>query len=75
VLELLIDPALRIVTLTITEGGYHVDPGSGVFVTDHPDVAHDLTGEGDPRTVFGFVTAALARRRSEGTKPFHRGVV
>ena len=70
VLELLSDPALRIVTLTITEGGYHVDPGSGVFVTDHPDVAHDLTGEGYPRTVFGFVTDALARRRSAGTKPF-----
>lgn len=70
VLRLLTDPALRIVTLTITEGGYHVDPESGVFVTDHPDVAHDLAGDGDPRTVFGFVTEALARRRSAGTKPF-----
>src|SRR4051812_38607412 len=70
VLELLTDPALRIVTLTITEGGYHVDPGSGAFFTDHPDVAHDLAGEGPPRTVFGFVTAALARRRSLGAKPF-----
>ena len=70
VLELLTHPALRIVTLTITEGGYHVDPGSGVFVTDHLDVAHDLAGEGTPRTVFGFVTEALAQRRSAGTKPF-----
>ena len=70
VLGLLTNPGLRIVTLTITEGGYHVDPESGDFVTDHPDVAHDLSGEGDPRTVFGFVTEALARRRSAGTKPF-----
>ena len=70
VLELLTDPALRIVTLTITEGGYHVDASSGAFVTEHPDVAHDLAGEGPPRTVFGFVAAALARRRSAGTKPF-----
>jgi mannitol-1-phosphate/altronate dehydrogenase len=70
VLQLLTDPALRIVTLTITEGGYHVDPGSGTFVTDHADVAHDLTGNDTPRTVFGFVTEALARRRSAGTKPF-----
>ncbi|MDQ1733226.1 MAG: sorbose reductase, partial [Pseudonocardiales bacterium] len=70
VLELLTDPALRIVTLTITEGGYHVDPASSAFVTDHADVAHDLAGEGAPRTVFGFVTEALARRRSAGTKPF-----
>jgi mannitol-1-phosphate/altronate dehydrogenase len=57
VLEFLTDPALRIVTLTVTECAYHVDPGSGAFVTDHPDVAHDLVGEGDPRMVFGFVTA------------------
>jgi sorbose reductase len=70
VLELLTDPALRIVTLTITEGGYHVDPASGHFVTDHPDVVHDLAGEGTLRTAFGFVAEALARRRSAGTKPF-----
>ena len=70
VLRLLTDPALRIVTLTITEGGYHVDPESGVFVAAHPDVVHDLSGGGDPRTVFGFVTEALTRRRSAGTKPF-----
>jgi mannitol-1-phosphate/altronate dehydrogenase len=70
VLRLLTDPALHIVTLTITEGGYHVDPESGLFVTDHPDVAHDLSGDGDPRTVFGFVAEALARRRSAGTNPF-----
>jgi len=70
VLALLTDPALRIVTLTITEGGYHVDPALGVFATDHPDVAHDLARESPSRTVFGFVTEALARRRSQGTKPF-----
>ncbi len=70
VLELLTDPDLRIVTLTITEGGYHVDPHSHAFVTDHPDVAHDLSGNGVPRTVFGFVTEALARRRAAGIKPF-----
>jgi mannitol-1-phosphate/altronate dehydrogenase len=63
VLALLTSPDLRIVTLTITEGGYHVDPQSDAFVTDHPDVAHDLAGNGAPRTVFGFVTEALARRR------------
>jgi mannitol-1-phosphate/altronate dehydrogenase len=70
VLALLTDPSLRIVTLTITEGGYHVDQGSGAFAIDHPDVAHDLTGEGDPLTVFGFVVEALARRRAAGTTPF-----
>jgi mannitol-1-phosphate/altronate dehydrogenase len=70
VLALLTSPDLRIVTLTITEGGYHFDPHSNAFVTDHPDVAHDLNGSGAPRTVFGFVTEALARRRAAGIKPF-----
>jgi sorbose reductase len=70
VLALLTSPDLRIVTLTITEGGYHVDPQSDAFVTDHPDVAHDLGGNRAPRTVFGFVTEALARRRAAGIKPF-----
>ncbi|WP_049621971.1 mannitol dehydrogenase family protein [Frateuria defendens] len=70
VLALLSSPALRIVTLTITEGGYHVDPHTRAFVTGHPDVAHDLAGEGAPRTVFGFVVEALARRRAAGLKPF-----
>jgi mannitol-1-phosphate/altronate dehydrogenase len=70
VLVLLTSPQLRIVTLTITEGGYHVDPDSDTFVTDHPDVAHDLAGNGAPRTVFGFITEALAQRRGAGTKPF-----
>jgi sorbose reductase len=66
VLALLTSPDLRIVTLTIIEGGYHVDPQSDAFVTDHQDVAHDLGGDGAPRTVFGFVTEALARRRAAG---------
>src|SRR6202171_3080854 len=70
VLALLTSPDLRIVTLTITEGGYHVDPQSDAFVTDHPDVAHDLGGNGRPGRGFGFVTEALARRRAAGIKPF-----
>jgi mannitol-1-phosphate/altronate dehydrogenase len=70
VLALLTHPDLRIVTLTITEGGYHVDPHTRRFLTDHPDVAHDLAGSDAPRTVFGFVTEALARRLAAGLEPF-----
>ena len=70
VLALLANPDLRIVTLTITEGGYHVDPDTGTFVTDDPDVARDLAGDGAPGTVFGIVTEALSRRRATGVKPF-----
>lgn len=69
VLARLADPATRIVSLTITEGGYNIDEGSGEFRLDTPDIRHDLAG-GPPRTVFGYVVAALARRRREGLPPF-----
>src|SRR5689334_16079656 len=70
VLDLLTDAGLLIVTLTILEGDYHVDQETGAFAIDHADVAHDLTGDDVPRTVFGFVAEALARRRAAGTTPF-----
>ncbi len=63
VLERLADEAIRIVSLTVTEGGYQVDPAS-------PDVEHDLREPGNPRTTFGFVTEGLRRRRERGLAPF-----
>lgn len=68
VLARLSDPAIRIVSMTITEGGYNLD-ASGSFRLDTPDVAHDLRHT-PPRTVFGLVTEALRRRRDAGTYPF-----
>jgi mannitol 2-dehydrogenase len=65
----LADPAIRIVSLTITEGGYNIDEATGQFRLDHPDVVHDLAG-GTPRTVFGYIVAALRRRRDAGTPAF-----
>jgi mannitol 2-dehydrogenase len=64
------DPAIRIVSLTITEGGYNIDETTGRFRLDAPDVAHDLENPATPRTVFGLIAAALARRRRAGTAPF-----
>jgi mannitol 2-dehydrogenase len=68
-LELLAAPATRIVSLTITEGGYNLTPDGG-FDLDEPAVRADLAGHGPPRTVFGLVTAALALRRARGLPPF-----
>ncbi|MDQ0395852.1 mannitol dehydrogenase family protein [Labrys monachus] len=59
----------RIVSLTITEGGYNIDETSGAFVLATPEVAHDLAG-GPPRTAFGFIVEALRRRRAAGIGPF-----
>ncbi|TDQ89550.1 mannitol dehydrogenase family protein [Paraburkholderia silvatlantica] len=69
VLTKLADPAIRIVSLTITEGGYNFDEASGEFRFDEPDIAHDLAGE-RPRTAFGFIVEALRRRRDAGIKAF-----
>lgn len=66
----LAEPAVRIVSMTITEGGYNIDDATGRFRLDAPDVARDLASPDAPRTVFGLVTAALERRRAAGTRPF-----
>ncbi len=58
------DPATRIVSLTVTEGGYYVDSATGVFDVAHPDIAQDALTPDSPLTVFGAIVAGLARRRA-----------
>jgi len=69
VLAVLSAPEIRIVTLTVTEGGYNIDERTDRFRLDDPEVARDLT-EKVPQTVFGFLVEALARRRAAGTSAF-----
>ncbi|MEM7744118.1 MAG: mannitol dehydrogenase family protein [Pseudomonadota bacterium] len=64
------DPRIRIVTLTVTEGGYFVNPSTGTFDANHPDIAFDIAHPKTPRTAFGAIAAALARRRAEDQGPF-----
>jgi mannitol 2-dehydrogenase len=70
VLDRLADPAIRIVSLTITEGGYYIDPASGKFNPKHPDMAADAQAIASPKTVFGLILAGLIRRRAAGTPAF-----
>lgn len=70
VLERLTRPAVRIVTLTVTEKGYCHDPASGALNEEHPDIRHDLAEPGRPRSAIGFLAEALARRRAAGIEPF-----
>ena len=70
VIELMAAPATRIVSLTITEGGYNFHHVTGEFNFDNPDVVHDLAEGAVPRSVFGLVTEALRRRRARGVAPF-----
>ena len=69
-IETLADPAIRIVTLTITEKGYGHDPITGQLNPDLPDMAHDLAYPDAPRSAPGFIVAGLARRRAAGVAPF-----
>jgi mannitol 2-dehydrogenase len=64
------DPATRIVSLTVTEGGYNASAVTGEFDGRHPDVVHDLQSGAALRTSFGLVVEALARRRERGIPPF-----
>jgi mannitol 2-dehydrogenase len=72
------------VSLTITEGGYFIDPASGVFDAGNPEIAADVATPESPKTVFGLIAAGLKQRRASGIAPFavmscdnipHNGVV
>ena len=69
ILARLSDPAIRIVSLTVTEGGYFID-STGTFDPTHPAIAADGANPGSPKTVFGLIAAGIAARRAAGTQPF-----
>ena len=64
------DPRIRIVGLTVTEGGYYIDPATGGLDIRHPDIVHDAAHADTPRTGFGAMVAALRFRREAGHAPF-----
>jgi len=69
-IEQLADPAIRIVSLTVTEGGYNVNPVTGEFDLKNPDIAADLANPDSPRTTFGLISAGLKLRRERDIAPF-----
>jgi mannitol 2-dehydrogenase len=80
----LADPQIRIVSLTVTEGGYMINPATGMFDPSHPALQRDSKNMDDPTSVFGLILAGLMRRRAAGIAPFtvmscdnipHNGVV
>lgn len=70
VLGVLADADTRIVSLTITEGGYNFNQTTGEFEAANPAVQADLRQPTAPSTVFGYVCEALERRRRAGIAPF-----
>ncbi|MGC1494348.1 MAG: mannitol dehydrogenase family protein [Sulfitobacter sp.] len=63
------NPETKIVSLTVTEGGYFLD-GAGALNLDDPALRHDIQNPATPTTAFGAMIAALAKRKAEGAKPF-----
>jgi mannitol 2-dehydrogenase len=70
VIEAMASPECRIVTLTITESGYYYIEGSGKFDVNHPTMQHDLHHPDQPIGTYGFLSAALEKRREQGLAPF-----
>ncbi len=68
-IEAMSDPAIRIVALTVTEGGYYIDAATKGFDAEHPDILHDASNPDSPMTAFGAIIAALSRRRTAGSGP------
>ncbi|MDF1871946.1 mannitol dehydrogenase family protein [Vannielia sp.] len=62
-------PAIRIVALTVTEGGYYV-AADGSFDAQNADIQHDAAHPDAPKTAFGAMIAALKARRANGAGPF-----
>ena len=60
----------RIVSLTITEGGYFIDPATGEFDPDHPEMIADTENPEQPNSVFGALVMSLKQRREAGVPPF-----
>jgi mannitol 2-dehydrogenase len=70
VIEKMASPQTRVVSLTVTEGGYNFHAITGEFDATNPAVVHDLEAGASPSTVFGLIVEAIARRRQRGLPPF-----
>ena len=66
----LLDPAVRIVSLTVTEGGYLKNPATGEFDDNHASVVHDVGHLDNPSTAFAYIVEGLRQRRDASIAPF-----
>lgn len=62
------DPHRRLLTLTVSEGGYYVSPRTGRLDVDDLALRADLEGAGTPRTVIGLLARGLAARAGAGNR-------
>ncbi|UTJ49460.1 fructuronate reductase [Atlantibacter subterranea] len=70
VLDVMCQPQIAIVSLTITEKGYCHSPATGQLMLEHPLIAADLKQPQQPVSAVGVIVAALARRKAAGLRGF-----
>jgi len=64
------DIATRIVSITVTEKGYYLDPATGKLLMQAPAIAADLATPAQPKTILGLIVQALKARKAAGIPPF-----
>ena len=69
-LDIMSADTTRIVSLTITEKGYCLNPATGELMVDNALIAHDLENTGNPKSALGLIVAALGQRKAKGMQPF-----
>jgi len=70
IIDAMAQPEIRIVSLTVTEGGYYIDAETGGFDQTHANIVADSNKPDSPKTVFGLIIAALKKRKEKNIPPF-----
>jgi mannitol 2-dehydrogenase len=66
----LMELKIKIVSMTLTEGGYFLNLATGTFDPKHPQIVEDAAHPDAPKTAFGVIVQALKKRRDQGMEPF-----
>lgn len=69
IIDRIADPNIKIISMTITEGGYNLDRKSGKFNMENDAIRADIENPSSPHTIFGFLAEGLRRRRDTGGGP------
>ena len=65
VIEKMANPEVKIISLTITEGGYNINEATGEFNLNNPQIILDSKNPENPTTIFGYLTQALKLRKEQ----------
>ncbi|ASW73044.1 mannitol dehydrogenase [Chryseobacterium piperi] len=66
VIDKIAEDSVKIISLTITEGGYNLDKETNEFNLNDEEIQHDLKNPSAPKTVFGFIAEGLRQRKNKG---------